>query len=218
LIPPFDQTGFLPEGIYDCTMDEVGKRFGSFQRTGRRSQLWEKFIDFVREVEVCGLVEALLVDGSFATAKTEPNDIDLVVVVSSQHDFSAEFRPSAYNVLSKRRVHRRFGFDLLVARAGAEEYGRYLEFFQQVRLEPARKKGDTADMATISNEAQLRQAIEQIQVLCRAIDSLRADVFPQNPKNFAIMAEGPVDEIRKLQVDIDAYIQQLEATGTTASN
>jgi len=73
-------------------------------------------------------------------------------------------------------------------------------------------------MGTIKNEAQLQQAIEQIQVLCRAIDSLRADIFPKNPRNFAIMAEGPVDEIRKLQADIDAYLQQFEATTTPASN
>ena len=72
-------------------------------------------------------------------------------------------------------------------------------------------------MATITNEAQLRQAVEQIQALCSAIDSLRTEVFPKNPRNFAIMAEGPVDEIRKLQADIDAYIQHLEAAGTPAS-
>jgi hypothetical protein len=73
-------------------------------------------------------------------------------------------------------------------------------------------------MATIRNEAQLQQAIEQIQGLCRAIESLRADIFPKNPKNFAIMAEGPVDEIRKLQVDIDAYIQHLGAADTAATS
>jgi hypothetical protein len=73
-------------------------------------------------------------------------------------------------------------------------------------------------MATIKNEAQLQQAIEQIQVLCRAIESLRLDIFPKNPRNFAIMAEGPVDEIRKLQADIDAYLQHLETTATPASN
>lgn len=73
-------------------------------------------------------------------------------------------------------------------------------------------------MAAIKSEGQLQQAIEQIQTLCRAIESLRMDILPKNPKNFAIMAEGPVDEIRKLQADIDAYIQYLEATGTTASN
>jgi antitoxin component HigA of HigAB toxin-antitoxin module len=73
-------------------------------------------------------------------------------------------------------------------------------------------------MAAIRNEDQLQQAIEQIQTLCRAIESLRTDIFPKNPKNFAIMAEGPVDEIRKLQSDIDAYIQHLEATGTSANS
>jgi len=30
------------------------------------------------------------------------------------------------------------------------------------------------------------------------------------------MAEGPVDEIRKLQADIDAYINRLEAVDTRA--
>ncbi len=68
----------------------------------------------------------------------------------------------------------------------------------------------------ITTDAQFQQALEQIQRLCRALDSLRVDIFPQNPKNFAIMAEGPVDEIRKLQTDIDAYINRLEAIDATA--
>jgi hypothetical protein len=67
----------------------------------------------------------------------------------------------------------------------------------------------------ITNEAHLQQAIEQSQGLCRAIESLRADIFPKNPKNFAILAEGPVDEIRKLQADIDGYINRLEAVDST---
>jgi len=69
----------------------------------------------------------------------------------------------------------------------------------------------------IQNEAQLRQAIEQIQGLCRALDSLRVDVFPKNPRNFAILAEGPVDEIRKLQADIEDYVSRLEGIGTGAA-
>jgi hypothetical protein len=32
----------------------------------------------------------------------------------------------------------------------------------------------------------------------------------QNPRNFAVLAEGPVDEIRKLQADIDDYVSRLE--------
>jgi hypothetical protein len=63
----------------------------------------------------------------------------------------------------------------------------------------------------IQTEAQLRQALEQIENLCRAVQSLRTEVFSKNPRNFAILAEGPVDEIRKLQVDVDDYLTRLEA-------
>lgn len=63
----------------------------------------------------------------------------------------------------------------------------------------------------IEHEAQLQQALDQIENLCHAVQSLRADVFPKNPRNFAILAEGPVDEIRKLQADVDNYLTRLEA-------
>jgi hypothetical protein len=62
----------------------------------------------------------------------------------------------------------------------------------------------------IETEAQLQQALEQIENLCRAVQSLRADIFPRNPQNFVVLAEGPVDEIRKLQVDVDDYLSRLE--------
>jgi hypothetical protein len=68
----------------------------------------------------------------------------------------------------------------------------------------------------ITTEAQLQQVIEQIEGLCRALDSLRRDILPKNPRNFAILAEGPVDEIRKLQSDIDAYINRLETEDAMA--
>src|SRR5262245_43373646 len=140
-IPAFDEQGWLPEGIHDCTLEEAAARFGGFQRSDRRPQLWARFLEFVREARACGLLNAIVVNGSFVSATSTPNDIDLVLVVSADHDFSVDFNPSEYNVLSKRRVHQRFGFDLLVARADSEEYQRYVEFFQQVRLEPGRKKG-----------------------------------------------------------------------------
>ena len=68
----------------------------------------------------------------------------------------------------------------------------------------------------IQTEAQLQQALEQIENLCRALQGLRADVFPKNPRNFAILAEGPVDEIRKLQVDVDDYLTRLEGAPVDA--
>ena len=141
MIPPFNESGCLPEGIYDCTIEEAAERFGGFQGISQRPHLWDRFIEFMREADACKLVDAVPVDGSFVTTKADPNDIDLVLVVPANHDYSADFQPSEYNLLSKRRVHRRFGFDLLVARADSQEFRRYVGFFQQVRLEPGQKKG-----------------------------------------------------------------------------
>jgi hypothetical protein len=62
----------------------------------------------------------------------------------------------------------------------------------------------------IKNAAQLQQAIEQIEGLYQGLDALRADILPKNPRNFAVLAEGPLDEIRKLQSAIDRYIARLE--------
>lgn len=41
-------------------------------------------------------------DGSFVTAKSEPNDIDLVLVLAADHDFSADLPPVHYNLLDQK--------------------------------------------------------------------------------------------------------------------
>jgi DNA anti-recombination protein RmuC len=63
----------------------------------------------------------------------------------------------------------------------------------------------------IQNEAQLRQALEQLQNVCAALDSLRADIFAKNSRNFAVLAEGPLEQLRQLQAQVDEYVRHLEA-------
>jgi hypothetical protein len=140
-IPPLDENGLLPPGVHDCTLTEIAARFGGFQGNEQRPRLMAKLEVFVMEARASGIVRLVLVDGSFVTGKDAPNDVDLIVVVAKEHDFSADLLPLAYNVVSKRRVQRRFGFDILVARDGSVEYGKWVQFFQQVRLEPAHRKG-----------------------------------------------------------------------------
>ena len=43
----------------------------------------------------------------------------------------------------------------------------------------------------------------------------RSDILSKNPRNFAVFAEGPLDEIRNLQAEIAAYVQQLEQVAPT---
>jgi hypothetical protein len=57
----------------------------------------------------------------------------------------------------------------------------------------------------ITNDEQLGQALEALGLMYRAMASLRKDILPRNRKWFNLLAEGPVDEIRKIQAEIDAY-------------
>jgi hypothetical protein len=62
----------------------------------------------------------------------------------------------------------------------------------------------------IENTEQLVQAIEQMGRMQRILESYRSDILPKNPRNFAAFAEGPLDEIHKLQAEISDYVNRLE--------
>ena len=81
--------GCLPAGVHDASMLELRERFGRFQRSDRRVQLQKKLEEYMAEARASGQVTALIVNGSFTTAKDELGDIDLVVVLRSAADFRA---------------------------------------------------------------------------------------------------------------------------------
>jgi len=68
----------------------------------------------------------------------------------------------------------------------------------------------------ITNDEQLDRAVERLGCMCRAMAALRAEVLPVNVRQFALMAEGPVDEIQRLQAQIDAYTGREAAEGYDA--
>jgi hypothetical protein len=131
----------LPPGVHDCTLDEVRQCFGEFQTTDRRPKLYIKLETLVREAWATGSVTDIVIDGSFVTAKPDPDDIDLILVLNTGHDFTAELRPFEYNVLSRRQARKIYGFDLLVAMPASAIYAEYLAFYAQVRGESSRRKG-----------------------------------------------------------------------------
>ena len=140
-IPAFDQYGLLPVGIHDCTIAEVRSRFGSFQSSDRRPGLFQKLELLVAEARAAQFLRSLLIDGSFVTVEPKPNDIDLVLVLPRTHNVSADLPPAHYTLISKRSVQRRYGFDILAVRENSVEYDEAVAFFQQVRHQPALRKG-----------------------------------------------------------------------------
>ena len=140
-IPDLNDHGFLPSGIHDCSLEDIGARFGTFQSTDRRPRLYRQLQVFVEEARSTNLLVAIIVNGSFVTNKPDPGDIDLILVLPNDYDVSADLRPVEYSILSKRRVRRRYGFDILVARENAHEYEQYVGYFQEVRGQPSVRKG-----------------------------------------------------------------------------
>ena len=77
----------------------------------------------------------MIIDGSFTTAKTRPDDIDLLVVLPADFDTAAELRPMEYNLTHKKGMKRqfKFNFDLVAHSEGSESYNKYLDLFSNVR-------------------------------------------------------------------------------------
>ena len=62
----------------------------------------------------------------------------------------------------------------------------------------------------IETPEQLYQAIEQMGRMQRILESYRNQILTRNPRNFAVLAEGPLEQLRQLQSQIDEYVQRLE--------
>lgn len=58
----------------------------------------------------------------------------------------------------------------------------------------------------ITTPSELRYAAEQMGLLYEALATLQQEVKPKNQKLYATMAEGPLGEIRRIQVEIDQYL------------
>jgi hypothetical protein len=74
-IPDFRDDGYLPMGLHKASEAEVRERFGS--ANSQRIDLMHRlavWLSWARVVQA----QRFLVDGSFVTAKSQPNDVDCV--------------------------------------------------------------------------------------------------------------------------------------------
>lgn len=125
--------GLLPPGVHDCTLEEVRARFGAFRLGSSRWELANKLDEYLREARTTSLIAWVGVDGSFATDKESPNDVDLVIALRTNYALGAQVRPFEYNLTSRRRLQQRFPFDVLVEPEGSEKLAEHMAFFQSTR-------------------------------------------------------------------------------------
>jgi hypothetical protein len=53
------------------------------------------------------------------------------------------------------------------------------------------------------NEVLIGQTVEAIGMMYRSLESLRERVLPVNPTMFAVMAQGPTDDLRVLLDELE---------------
>src|SRR5438477_6679536 len=63
----------------------------------------------------------------------------------------------------------------------------------------------SSSASMIHNEAEFQQTLEQLERMHSALAKLRVELLPQNPRLFAVMAEGPLDYIRQFHDELEDY-------------
>lgn len=86
-LPAFNEEGDLPPGVHRATLAEVLERFGqgSLQRCGvadRLNRLYEL-------VTSTGQLARFVVFGSFVTAKDDPGDVDIILLMEDSFDLAS---------------------------------------------------------------------------------------------------------------------------------
>ena len=88
MIPEFDSSGLLPPGLHNASFGEIRAVLGF---TKRRKRLIDGLERFVRVWNESGFLEYCVIDGSFATSKPEPGDIDALLIPKPESLYSRGF-------------------------------------------------------------------------------------------------------------------------------
>lgn len=83
--PPFDQNGDLPVDVYQATLAEVLAHFGV--GTPQRRLVARRLERIYGLARSTGQLARFVVFGSFVTAKLEPNDVDIFMLMEDSLDW-----------------------------------------------------------------------------------------------------------------------------------
>lgn len=120
MIPPFDESGFLPPGVHPATLAEIDHRFGRGSEL-RRMQM--ESVKWMVELALRAGVRRIVLNGSFVTDIMEPNDVDCALLLASDYPRDAAAAEELVNGLPfveilrveqpefDRLIHRFFATD-----------------------------------------------------------------------------------------------------------
>lgn len=142
----FTDRKLLEVGVQESTLEAIEDAFARFQGTDRRVKLFAKLRSYLEEVKAADCGTSAIIDGSFVMGCVDaPNDIDLILILPNDWDWSMELQPYRYNLISKRRVKAEFGLDVFPVKPGSIEERKWIEFFCQVNIKWCQNFGWPSD-------------------------------------------------------------------------
>jgi len=136
MIPAFRPDGYLPEGTHVASEAEITFRFGSTSPRRRRLALrLRRWIELARQVRA----PRLMVDGSFVTAKDDPDDVDAVVLLPM--DFQGQVNHGADAALELEHMLLNRHPEEIFAAEDEGDWRAWAEFFSRTREADGRRKG-----------------------------------------------------------------------------
>jgi len=136
MIPAFRTDGYLPEGLHPASEGDATFRFGS--DTPRRTRLvlrLRRWLLLARDIGA----RRLLIDGSFVTAKPEPEDVDAVILLPV--NFAAQVEQGSESAIELEQMLLTRRPEELFAAEDELDWNDWFEFFSRTRESDGRRKG-----------------------------------------------------------------------------
>jgi hypothetical protein len=133
LLPNYEATGDLPAGMYRATLDEVLQHFGT--AGGQRAACTRRLSHIFKLAQRTGHLQRFVIFGSYVTAKPDPNDVDVVLVMDDT--FRLEDCPiEARGLFDHAVAQARYGASIFWIRPGlliGESIEDFIAFWQLKR-------------------------------------------------------------------------------------
>lgn len=140
-VPAIIAGGVLPEGIHECSLDEVRDMFAFSRERARLLDRFEQFLrrlgEFVPDTRI-----TLYLDGSFITAWESCRDIDVILEARDFEDGKAGHLKTLVGGPAKQEFLDLYRVRLRVIVPGLLNARDYLQWFQNVKGEEAWRFGN----------------------------------------------------------------------------
>lgn len=115
-IPDFESNGDLPVGLHQAALDEVLAQFGT--GTWQRAEVTQRLRRIYALAKATGQLKRFIIYGSYVTAKPDPGDVDIFLVMETGFDPNL-LSGEAKVLFDHDEVHHKFGASIFWVTQGS---------------------------------------------------------------------------------------------------